>query len=231
MKLIYKGKAKNVYELDENTVLLEFRDDITAFDGKKRETIHGKGSINAKISSILFEVLNKNNIPTHYIRFEEPNKIVAKKLEMIPLEVICRNIATGSLIKRYPFKDGDVLKKPIVEFCLKDDRYHDPLLNEDIAYNLGISDEYEMKKMKEITLAVNNVLKKFLEDKGIILVDFKLEFGRDKGGNIYVADEITPDTCRFWDKETKEIMDKDRFRKDLGNVLEFYKEVLKRISA
>lgn len=231
MKLIYKGKAKNVYELDENTVVLEFRDEISAFDGKKRDVLISKGSINARISSIFFEILNNRGIPTHYIRFEEPNRIIAKRLKMIPLEVICRNIATGSLVKRYPFENGQVLKRPIVEFCLKDDRYHDPLLNEDVAYNLGISNETEMRIMREITLKVNDILKEFLDRRGIILVDFKLEFGKDSNGNIYVADEISPDTCRFWDKNTGEIMDKDRFRKDLGNVLEYYKEVLKRISA
>ncbi len=231
MKLLYRGKAKTVYELDKNHVIIEFRDDISAFDGKKKDVIAGKGEINARISSILFEELNRNGIPTHYIKFEEPNKIIAKRLEMIPLEVICRNIATGSLIRRFPFKDKTVLKKPIVEFCLKDDRYHDPMINEDIAYNLGISNEDEMKKMKEIILRVNDILKKFLYDKGIILVDFKLEFGKDKNNKLYVADEITPDTCRFWDRETREVMDKDRYRKDMGNVIEYYREVLRRISA
>ena len=228
MKLLYKGKAKNVYEIDEETVLIEFRDDITAMDGKKKSELKGKGELNAKISAKLFEVIEKRGIETHYIKFEEPNKIYAKKVEIVPVEVICRNIATGSLVRRYPFKDGTELKKPIVEFCLKSDEFHDPMINEDIAEALGIANREELKKMKEITLKVNDVLKNFLIEKNIILVDFKLEFGRFNN-KLLVADEISPDTCRFWDAETREVMDKDRFRKDMGSVLEYYKEVARRI--
>ncbi len=228
MKLLYKGKAKSVYEVDEKTVVIEFRDDITAMDGKKKSELKGKGELNAKISARLFEVLEENGIETHYIKFEEPNKIYAKKVEIIPVEVICRNIATGSLVRRYPFKDGTELKKPIVEFCLKSDEYHDPMINEDIAEALEIASREELANMRETTLKVNDVLRKFLLEKGIILVDFKLEFGRFNG-KLLVADEISPDTCRFWDAKTREVMDKDRFRKDMGSVIEYYREVARRI--
>ncbi len=230
MKLIYKGKAKNVYELDENRVVIEFRDDITAGDGEKKDTKAGKGKLNAEISAKFMELLRNEGIPTHFISFEEPNKHIAKKVEIIKVEVICRNIATGSLVRRYPFRDGQELSPPVVEFGLKSDEYHDPMINEDIALALGlVSSEDELKEMKRITLKANEILREFLLEKGIILVDFKLEFGYDTEGNLVLADEISPDTCRFWDAETKEIMDKDRFRRDLGDVLQFYREVKRRI--
>ncbi len=232
MKLLYKGKAKSVYERDEDTYLIEFRDDLTAGDGAKKDTKAGKGALNAEISAKFFEILKEKGIDTHFIEFQPPNKHLVKKVRIIPLEVICRNIATGSLIRRYPFKEGQELSPPIVEFGYKDDKYHDPMVNDEIAIALGaVEKKEELDKMREITLKVNDILTEFLKDKGIILVDFKLEFGKDKEGNLLLADEISPDTCRFWDATTKEILDKDRFRKDLGNVLEFYREVRERILA
>ncbi len=232
MREVYKGKAKTLYESEEDKdkLIVEFRDDLTAGDGAKKDTKFGKGSLNAEISAKFFEVLHEHGIPTHFIEFIPPNKHVVKRVRIIPIEVICRNIATGSLVRRYPFKEGQVLEKPIVEFGLKSDEYHDPMLNEDIALALGlVESKEELEKMREMTLKINEILKKFLSEKGIILVDFKLEFGKDSQGNIILADEISPDTCRFWDAETKEIMDKDRFRKDLGDVIKYYEEVKRRV--
>jgi len=231
MKLLYSGKAKSLYELDKGRVLMEFRDDLTAGDGAKKATKAGKGALNAEISARLMELLREKGIPTHYLGFEPPNRHVVKRVKIVPLEVIVRNIATGSLVRRYPFKEGTELSPPIVEFCLKSDEYHDPMVNEDIALALGtVSSREELQKMREIALKVNEVLREFLLKKGIILVDFKLEFGYDDEGNLLVADEISPDTCRFWDAETGEVMDKDRFRRDMGDVLKYYEEVKRRIS-
>lgn len=229
MKLLYTGKAKSVYEKDEDTVIIEFRDDLTAGDGAKKDTRLGKGALNAEISARLLEVVERRGVKTHFLGFTPPNKFLVKKLEIIPLEVICRNIATGSLVRRYPFKEGQELAPPIVEFGYKSDEYHDPMLNEDIAIALGAATREELEEMRRLTLDVNKILRDFLISKGIILVDFKLEFGRDSEGNLLLGDEISPDTCRFWDAETREIMDKDRFRKDLGSVLEYYREVKRRV--
>ncbi len=228
MKLLYRGKAKSVYERDPGTLVMEFRDDLTAGDGAKKETKAGKGAINAGISARLFQVLQDGGIETHFLRFEEPNRHVVKKVEIIPLEVICRNIATGSLVRRYPFKEGHELHPPIVEMGYKSDEYHDPFLNDAIALALKLCTRDELAKMREITLRVNELLRKFLLERGIILVDFKVEFGR-WDGRILLADEISPDTCRFWDAETRQVMDKDRFRKDMGEVLEYYREVQRRV--
>ncbi|HIQ32922.1 MAG TPA: phosphoribosylaminoimidazolesuccinocarboxamide synthase [Methanothermococcus okinawensis] len=226
---IYSGKAKSIYEIDEDRVLIEFRDDITAGDGKKRDVKRGKGHLNALISSRLFEVLEENGIPTHYLGYIEPVYMVAKRVDIIPIEVIVRNIAAGSLCKRYPFKEGEILKRPIVQFDYKSDEYGDPMLNEDIAIALGLATEEELKKMRELALRVNDVLRRFFDERGIVLVDFKIEIGRTKDGELVVADEISPDTMRLWDKETMDILDKDVFRKDLGDVVSKYEIVARRI--
>ncbi|WP_456471588.1 phosphoribosylaminoimidazolesuccinocarboxamide synthase [Methanocaldococcus sp.] len=225
---LYSGKAKSIYEVDEDKVLIEFRDDITAGNGAKKDVKEGKGYLNALISSYLFKKLEENGVETHFIEYIEPNYMLAKRVEIIPIEVIVRNIAAGSLCRRYPFKEGEVLKRPIVQFDYKNDEYNDPMLNEDIAYNLGLATDEELKKMREIALKVNNILKKVFDDVGIDLVDFKIEIGRYKG-KLVVADEISPDTMRLWDKETKDILDKDVFRKDLGDVIGKYKVVAKRL--
>jgi len=226
---IYSGKAKSIYEIDEDRVLIEFRDDITAGDGKKRDVKRGKGHLNALISSRLFEVLEENGIPTHYLGYIEPVYMVAKRVDIIPIEVIVRNIAAGSLCKRYPFKEGEILKRPIVQFDYKSDEYGDPMLNEDIAIALGLATEEELKKMRELALRVNDVLRRFFDERGIVLVDFKIEIGRTKDGELVVADEISPDTMRLWDKETMDVLDKDVFRKDLGDVVSKYEIVARRI--
>lgn len=229
MKLLYKGKAKSMYEKGKDEVIMEFRDDLTAGDGAKKATKEGKGALNAEISARLLKLMEDSGVKTHFIEFQRPDKFLVKRVEIIPLEVICRNVATGSLVRRYPFEEGQELSPPIIEFGYKSDEYHDPMLNDDIAIALGVSTKEELDQIKGITLKVNEILKGFLNPRGIILVDFKLEFGRDSKGNLLLADEISPDTCRFWDAETKEIMDKDRFRKDLGDVLEYYREVRRRV--
>ncbi len=227
---IYRGKAKSVYEGEGDTYIVEFRDDLTAGDGAKKASKAGKGALNAEISAKFFEVLTAAGIKTHFIRFEPPSRHIVKRLKIAPLEVLCRNIAAGSILKRYPFEKGQTFNPPIVEMGYKDDAYHDPLLNDAIALALGAArDKAELHEMRKVTLEVNDILSRFLKAKGITLVDFKLEFGRDSEGNLLLADEVSPDTCRFWDVETGEIMDKDRFRQDLGNVIAYYEEVRRRV--
>lgn len=227
---IYRGKAKSVYEGEGDTYIVEFRDDLTAGDGAKKASKAGKGALNAEISAKFFEVLTAAGIKTHFIRFEPPSRHIVKRLKIAPLEVLCRNIAAGSILKRYPFEKGQTFNPPIVEMGYKDDAYHDPLLNDAIALALGAArDKAELHEMRKVTLEVNDILSRFLKAKGITLVDFKLEFGRDSEGNLLLADEVSPDTCRFWDVETGEIMDKDRFRQDLGDVIAYYEEVRRRV--
>ncbi len=227
---IYRGKAKSVYEGEGDTYIMEFRDDLTAGDGAKKASKAGKGALNAEISAKLFEVLSEAGINTHFIRFEPPGRHIVKRVKILPLEVICRNIATGSILKRYPFEKGQKFNPPLIEMGYKSDDYHDPFLNDAVALALGAAkDKAELDEMRKVTLEVNRVLSEFLEARGIALVDFKLEFGRDGANNLLLADEISPDTCRFWETNTGEIMDKDRFRQDLGDVLAYYTEVKKRI--
>ncbi len=226
---IYSGKAKSIYKIDDDKVLIEFRDDLTAYNGKKHDIKEGKGTLNAKISSKLFSILNENDIPTHFIEYINPNYMVAKNVDIIPIEVIVRNVAAGSICRRFPFKEGTTFEKPIVQFDYKNDDYGDPMLNDDIALALGIATEEELNTLKELALKVNDVLKKFFDEKGIILVDFKIEIGKTKDGKLVVSDEISPDTMRLWDKETKEVLDKDVFRKDAGDVISKYKIVAERI--
>lgn len=227
---IYRGKAKSVYEGEGDTYIMEFRDDLTAGDGAKKASKAGKGALNAEISAKLFEVLSEAGINTHFIRFEPERRHIVRRVKILPLEVICRNIATGSILKRYPFKKGQKFNPPLIEMGYKSDAYHDPFLNDAVALALGAAkDKAELDEMRKVTLEVNRVLSRFLEARGISLVDFKLEFGRDNENNLLLADEISPDTCRFWETGTGEIMDKDRFRQDLGDVLAYYTEVKKRI--
>ncbi|WP_457614554.1 phosphoribosylaminoimidazolesuccinocarboxamide synthase [Methanopyrus sp.] len=230
-RLVYEGKAKSLYEHpeDEDLLVMEFRDDITAFNMEKTDTIKGKGIYNCLISARLFEVLEDAGIPTHYVELIDERRMVVERLDMFKLEVICRNIATGSLVERLPFEEGEKLDPPIVEFDYKSDEYGDPMVNIDHIRALGLATEEEVKRMRELTLQVNEVLSEFLKDCDIILVDFKLEFGVNPDGEIVVGDEISPDTCRFWDAETEESLDKDIFRKDEGDVLAGYREAAKRI--
>ena len=226
------GKTKTVTATTEpNNVVLTFRDDITAGDGKKHEILPGKGRVNATITAKLYSILAEEGIPTHLLKTIDSNRLLVKKLEMIPVEVVCRIRAAGHFIGigKY-FQNGDKLPFPVVEFYLKDDALHDPMLNDQHLELLRLSNLNEIERMRKITLEVGGFLDKYFDDRRGILVDFKLEFGRDSDGNLMIGDELSPDSWRLWDKETKEILDKDRFRKDLPHIFELgYAEPLRRI--
>ncbi len=230
-ELINSGKVKSVYATDNpDEVIIEFRDDMTAGDGARKEVMNDKGAYNAVISSKIFKVLEDNGVETQFIDLPEPNVMIAKKLEMIPIEVIVRNIATGSLVRKYPFADGTRLEPPIVQMDFKADEYHDPMLNDSLIKALGIATQEEIDTLTEKALKINEVLSEFLKDAGIILVDFKVEFGRDSEGNILLGDEISPDSCRLWDSETLDMLDKELFRKGKDDeVMDAYIEVYNRI--
>ena len=209
-ELINSGKVKSVFTTEnDDEVIIEFRDDMTAGDGARKEVMSKKGAYNAIISAKIFKVLEENGIETQFIDLPEENVMLAKKLEMIPIEVIVRNIATGSLVRKYPIDDGTKLDPPIVQMDFKDDEYHDPMLNDSIIKALGIATQEEVDILTEKALKINDVLTKFFKDVGIILVDYKVEFGKDKDGNILLGDEISPDGCRLWDSETLDMLDKD----------------------
>ena len=229
---IYEGKAKRLYTTeDPNYVIVEYKDSFTAFNGLKKATMSGKGVLNNKISSKLFQMLADNGVESHFVeQIDDTNQIV-KRVQIVPLEVIVRNITTGSLCKRLGVEEGKVLPRPLFEMCYKDDELGDPFIIEDHALLFGWATEEELDKIKSISLRVNEILKDYFAKKGVVLVDFKLEFGKDMQGNLILADEISPDTCRFWDSSTGDHLDKDRFRKDLGDVLGAYEEIWKRISA
>ncbi|MBN1354111.1 MAG: phosphoribosylaminoimidazolesuccinocarboxamide synthase [Candidatus Omnitrophica bacterium] len=226
---IYEGKAKKVYETDNPDLLIqEFKDDATAFDATKRGTIKGKGSINNYISKILFELLESKGVETHFVKQIDERNMLIKKVEIIPLEVTIRNIVAGGMSKLLGIDEGMVLNEPVLEYHYKNDALHDPLINEYHARALGLIKDEELNIIEKKSFEVNNILKSFFDHKNLYLVDFKLEFGRHKG-KVLLADEISPDTCRLWDKDTRKKLDKDRFRRDLGDVEDAYEEVLRRI--
>ncbi len=229
-EMLYEGKAKRVFATDDEGVLMHrYKDDATAFNAKKRGSWEGKGKTNATMSAALFEYLETQGVPTHFVEQVDDESITTKKLEMLPVEVIVRNIAAGSLARLLGFEEGRKLKAPIVELCYKDDDLDDPMLNWYHFRELGVADE-DLAFCEELGLRVNEILVPFFDEKGVILVDFKIEVGRDENGNLMLADEISPDTCRFWDKETGEKLDKDRFRRDMGGVEEAYAEMLRRVT-
>lgn len=229
LEKIYEGKAKIIYRTDNpGLVIQEFKDEATAFDGKKKGIIKEKGTVNAQISSELFQLLEAEGIPTHFIEYIPPHEMLIHHLVMVPLEVIIRNFAAGSLAKRLGYREGQELKHPITEFYYKNDELGDPLLTVEHIQELGLAELEMVEKMKELALRINEILGKFFSQRDLELVDFKLEFGV-KDGKLIVGDEISPDTCRLWDVRTKEKMDKDRFRRDLGKVEEAYEEVLRRV--
>jgi len=230
-ELINSGKVKSVFTTDkEDEVIIEFRDDMTAGDGARKEVMDKKGAYNAIISAKIFKVLEENGVETQFIDLPEPNVMLAKKLEMIPIEVIVRNIATGSLVRNYPIEDGTKLDPPLVQMDFKDDEYHDPMLNDSLIRVLGIATQEEVDILTQKALKINEVLSKFFADAGIILVDFKVEFGKDVDGNILLGDEISPDGCRLWDSETLDMLDKELFREGKDNeVMAAYVEVYNRI--
>ncbi len=235
MKKVYEGKAKIVYELEDkpNLCLMEFKNDLTAFDGTKRDSISGKGALNAHISAKIYEYLSNNGVDTHYQGMEQLGDgrfaHVCEKVEILPLEVVGRNVVAGSFSRRYGVKEGTPLQQPLIEFFLKDDALHDPLITEHGAISLGLVNAQEVNYLKAQALLINELLRYFFDKLNLILVDFKLEFGRTPDGRIILADEITPDTVRIWDKQTLAIVDKDRFRRDLGDVLGAYEDLWHRI--
>ena len=229
-ELLYEGKAKKVYTTeDENLYIVDYKDDATAFNGLKKGQISGKGIVNNKMSNYLMQTMEKHGIPTHFVEEISDRETVVKKVKIIPLEVIVRNIAAGSFSKRLGVEEGSPLKTTILEYCYKDDALGDPLINDYHAMALGIATREDLDTIADLTFRVNEVLKAYFAGINIELVDFKIEFGRTPDGQIILADEISPDTCRLWDADTHEKLDKDRFRRDLGNVEEAYEEVFKRI--
>ncbi len=230
MTQLYEGKAKKVFATaDENLVIVSYKDDATAFDGLKKGQIMGKGVVNNRMSNYLCQLLEKNGVPTHYVEELNDRETVVKKVSIVPLEVIIRNISAGSFSKKYGVEEGIVFDEPTLEFSYKNDDLHDPLLNQYHALALKLATKEEIETIKAMAFKVNEVLKAYFLSLGVKLVDFKIEFGRLADGTIILADEISPDTCRFWDAETNEKLDKDRFRRDLGGVEDAYKEMMKRV--
>ena len=229
---LYEGKAKKVFATeDPDLVIVSYKDDATALDGLKKGTIVGKGAINNKMTDYLCKLLEKHGIPTHIVEELNDRETLVKKVSIVPLEVIIRNVSAGSFAKRYGVPEGIVFKTPTIEFSYKNDELGDPLINDYHAIALGLATREELDQIAAMTFAVNDALREIFEKVGIILVDFKIEFGRCPalGGKIILADEISPDTCRLWDAKTKEKLDKDRFRRDLGGVEEAYNEVFNKL--
>ena len=230
LEQIYEGKAKKVYKTDDpERYIVDYKDDATAFNGLKKGTIAGKGIINNQMSNRLMQMIEQKGVPTHFVRELSERETLVKKVSIVPLEVIVRNIAAGSFSKRYGVDEGMVFEEPVIEFSYKNDALGDPLLNTDHALALKVATRAEIDTIKSYALKVNSILKAFWAECGITLVDFKLEFGKTVDGSVILADEISPDTCRLWDSATGEKLDKDRFRRDLGGVEEAYAEIMKRL--
>ncbi len=230
LEQLYEGKAKKVFATDEDgVVIVDYKDDATAFNGEKKGTIMGKGVVNNKMSNYVFGLLEKDGVPTHFIKELSDRETAVKKVSIVPLEVIVRNVAAGSFSKRMGVSEGKELLCPILEFSYKNDELGDPFINDDYALALGLATQDEIDTIKNYTRKVNECLKKYFLSAGMKLIDFKIEFGRLPDGTIILADEISPDTCRLWDVKTNEKLDKDRFRRDLGNVEEAYNEVFRRL--
>ena len=230
LEQIYEGKAKKVYATDDpNLVIVDYKDDATALDGLKKGTIVGKGVINNQMTNRLMDKMEKAGIPTHFVKELSQRETLVKKVSIVPLEVIVRNISAGHFASRYGVEEGIVFDQPTIEFSYKNDDLHDPLLNEYHAIALKLATREEIDLIKKYSFAVNDVLKAFWRECGVTLVDFKLEFGKTSDGTIVLADEISPDTCRLWDSKTHEKLDKDRFRRDMGGVEDAYAEIMKRL--
>ena len=230
LEQIYEGKAKKVYATeDPELVIVDYKDDATALDGLKKGTIVGKGVINNQMTNRLMAKMEKAGIPTHFVKELSQRETLVKKVSIVPLEVIIRNISAGHFASRYGVEEGIVFEQPTIEFSYKNDDLHDPLLNEYHALALKLATREEIDLIKKYSFAVNDVLKAFWSECGVTLVDFKLEFGKTADGTIVLADEISPDTCRLWDSKTHEKLDKDRFRRDMGGVEDAYAEIMKRL--
>ncbi len=229
-QLLYEGKAKRLYKTDEQGILwVEYKDSATAFNGEKKEEISGKGRLNNQITSLLFEKLKEAGIASHFVKQLSESEQLVREVSIVPIEVVVRNIVAGSMAKRLGIEEGKEIEKPVVEFYLKDDELGDPLITDDHVAMLGLATEQEVAVLKDKARKINNVLIGFFQDIGVDLVDFKIEFGRDENGEILLADEISPDTCRLWDKETKQKLDKDVFRRNLGNLTDAYELILSRL--
>lgn len=229
LEQLYEGKAKKVFKTDDsNYYVVEYKDDATAFNGEKKGSIHDKGVVNNKMSALLFKMLEDKGIPTHFEKLLSDREQYVKAVTILPLEVIVRNVAAGSLAKRLGLEEGVVMKETVLEFCYKNDELGDPMINEYHIYAMSFATSEQVEKIKEMSLKINTILIDFFKEHGLKLIDFKLEFGLFNG-EVILADEISPDTCRLWDIETNKKMDKDRFRRDLGDVEETYQEVLNRI--
>ncbi len=231
LEMLYEGKAKKVYKTeDENLYIVDYKDDATAFNGLKKGSIAGKGVINNKMTNIVFQYLAENGVENHFVKEISDRETLVKKVKIVPLEVIVRNIAAGSFSKKFGVEEGTPLKNAVLEFSYKNDDLGDPMINNMQITAIGIATEQELKTISESALKINELMKKFFLERNIILVDFKIEFGK-YGDKIILADEVSPDTCRLWDADTKQKLDKDRFRRDLGGVEEAYEEVWKRITS
>lgn len=227
---LYEGKAKKVYATDDpNLCIVSYKDDATAFNGAKKGTIVGKGVINNRMSNMVMQMLEKNGVPTHFVEELSDRDTLVKKVQIVPLEVIIRNISAGHFASNYGVEEGIVFDQPTLEYSLKSDNLDDPLLNESHALALKLATREELDRINELALKVNELLKAFMLKLNVTLVDFKIEFGRTPDGEIILADEISPDTCRFWDVTTGEKLDKDRFRRDMGGVEDAYNEIMKRL--
>ncbi len=230
MEQLYEGKAKKVYATnDPNLVIVDYKDDATAFNGEKKGTITGKGVINNKMTNYMFKMLEKAGVPTHLVEEISDRETIVKKVSIVPLEVIIRNVAAGSFSKKLGIEEGTPLKQPTLEFSYKSDDLGDPFINDYYALGLGLATQNEIDTITKYAFMVNDYMLKFFKELNIDLIDFKIEFGRTSDGTIILADEISPDTCRFWDSTTHEKLDKDRFRRDMGGVEEAYQEIMKRL--
>lgn len=229
LELLYEGKAKKVYSTaNEDVLIVDYKDDATAFNGLKKGTISGKGIINNKMSNFMCRMMEQNGIPTHYIEELSDRETAVKKVKIVPLEVIIRNKAAGSMAKRLGLEEGKELLCPVLEFSYKDDALGDPMINDSHAIACGFATQEDIDAIRDMALKINKIMCEYFATKNVELIDFKLEFGRYKGG-IILADEISPDTCRFWDMTTHEKLDKDRFRRDMGSVEEAYEEMARRL--
>jgi len=228
-EMVYEGKAKKVFKTDdENLYIVQYKDDATAFNGLKKGTITGKGVVNNKVSNHMFKLLEQEGVKTHFVEELSDRETLVKKVEIVPIEVIVRNIAAGSLSKRLGLPEGTKMPVTVLEFCYKNDELGDPMINDYHVFALGLATREELDKITQMSFEVNDFMTNYLKDLNIELIDFKLEFGRTKDG-IVLADEISPDTCRFWDSVTHEKLDKDRFRRDMGGVEDAYNEILRRL--
>ena len=232
LEQLYEGNAKKVYKTDEeNFYIVDYKDDATAFDGKKKGTITGKGAINNKITNMLMQMLETKGIPTHFVRELSERETVVKKVKILPLEVLVRNTVAGSLAKRLGLPEGTKLKQTVLEYCYKNDELGDPMINEYHILAMDFASPEQLRQVADYSLRINEILKEYFKKLNIDLIDFKLEFGVTPDGTLILADEISPDTCRFWDSTTGEKLDKDRFRRDLGNVEEAYQEMMSRLQS